>query len=154
MMGYDEISPCERIVVGGDVVNGSTVDNNNRWVGIEACGRTDVYYIGNYMEWNAWGARRLSTGSMRTKRYLVCMTSTVFHENKEINYVLMGICHPDVVAEFKLNQTLLYGNVLSIYDSVDSFAGSCQDLFSFSAGKGIARHDEIVLHIGAGHGIL
>jgi hypothetical protein len=27
-------------------------------------------------------------------------------------------------------------------------------LFSLSEGKGIARYDEIVLHIGTGHGIL
>lgn len=84
----------------------------------------------------------------------ITVTVSSLLENKEINYVLMGICHPDEVAEFKQNQTVLYGNVLSIYDSVDAYAGSCQDLFSFSAGKGIARHDEIVLHIGAGHGIL
>ncbi len=45
-------------------------------------------------------------------------------------------------------------DVLSIYDSADEFAGSCQELFSFSEGKGISKHDEIILHVGTGHGIL
>lgn len=75
-------------------------------------------------------------------------------EDEEINFVIMGTCHPDEVALLKQNNIVLYGNVLAIYDSVDELSGSCQDLFSFSKGKGIARHDEIVLHIGTGHGIL
>ena len=32
--------------------------------------------------------------------------------------------------------------------------GSCQELFSSSAGKGITRYDEVILHIGIGYGIL
>jgi hypothetical protein len=76
-------------------------------------------------------------------------------ENKETNFVIMGICNPDNVAEFLQNGTSLYGNVLSIYDFADTeYGGSCEDLFIFSEGKGLARHDEIVLHIGTGHGIL
>jgi len=77
-----------------------------------------------------------------------------FLANKEINFVILAICHPDEVEYLKQNQIFLFGNVLSIYDSVDEFAGSCQELFSFSEGKGISRYDEIVLHIGTGHGIL
>jgi putative hemolysin len=77
-----------------------------------------------------------------------------FLENVEINYVLLAICHPDEVAYLEQNQINLYGNVLSIYDSVDEFAGSCQELFAFSEGKGISRHEEIVLSIGTGHGVL
>jgi hypothetical protein len=75
-------------------------------------------------------------------------------ENKEVNFVIMAICHPDEVEALKQGQIFLYGNILSIYDSADEFAGSCQELFSFSEGKGISRHDEIVLSIGTGHGIL
>jgi len=49
----------------------------------------------------------------------------------------------------------LYGNVLSIYDFADTeYAGSCKELYKYSEGKGLARHDEIVLHVGSGHGIL
>jgi len=77
-----------------------------------------------------------------------------FLENEEINFVIMAICHPDNVAEFKRDQIFLFGNVLSIYDSADELAGSCQELFSFSEGKGIARYDEVVLNVGTGHGIL
>jgi hypothetical protein len=77
-----------------------------------------------------------------------------FLENEEINYVIMGICHPDVVQGLQQDQIFLFGNVLSIYDSVDEFAGSCQDLFSFSEGKGISTHEEVVLNMGKGHGIL
>jgi hypothetical protein len=75
-------------------------------------------------------------------------------ENEEINFVIMGICHPDEVNYLEQEGIFLYGNVLSIFDAVDGYAGSCQDLFNFSEGKGISRHDEIVLHVGTGHGIL
>jgi hypothetical protein len=74
--------------------------------------------------------------------------------NKEINFVIMAICTPGQVEYFKQNQIFLYGNILSIYDAVDEFAGSCQELFSFSEGRGISRHAEVVLNIGTGHGIL
>lgn len=77
-----------------------------------------------------------------------------FLENKEINFVIIAICNSEQVKYYKQNQISLYGNVLSIYDSVDELAGSCQDLFSFSEGRGISSYDEIVLNIGTGHGIL
>jgi hypothetical protein len=75
-------------------------------------------------------------------------------DNEEINYVIMAICDPATVKELEQNGIALVGNVLSIYDSADQLAGSCQDLFSFSEGRGIARYDEIVLNVGTGHGIL
>jgi len=75
-------------------------------------------------------------------------------ENEEINYVIMAICDPATVEELKQNEIYLYGNVLSIYDTTDELAGSCQELFSFSQGKGISKYNEIVLNVGTGHGIL
>jgi len=72
-------------------------------------------------------------------------------ENEEVNFVLLGSCHPDTVDEFMKDQVRLVGNVLSIYDSVDKWAGSCQGLFSLSE---ISNYDEIVLEIGTGHGVL
>jgi hypothetical protein len=75
-------------------------------------------------------------------------------ENEEINYVIMAICAPSTVEELKQNEIFLYGNVLSIYDASDELAGSCQELFSFSEGKGISKYHEIVLNVGTGHGIL
>jgi hypothetical protein len=74
--------------------------------------------------------------------------------NPAINYVLLAICAPDTVKEEIDAQVTLSGNVLSIYDSVDPFAGSCQDLFIYSEGKGLSSHAEIVLHVGTGHGVL
>ena len=75
-------------------------------------------------------------------------------KNKEINYVLLAICHPDQVLFFIQEGISLEGNVLSIYDSNDQFAGTCQELFTYSKGSGVGRFDEIVLEIGIGHGIL
>jgi hypothetical protein len=75
-------------------------------------------------------------------------------ENEGVHYVLLAICAPDYVEELLQSKTVLSGNVLSIYDSVDSYAGSCQPLFDFSAGKGLARQEEIVLQVGTGHGVL
>ena len=75
-------------------------------------------------------------------------------ENEDVNFVIMGICNPDEVNYLEQEGIFLYGNVLSIFDTVDGFAGSCQDLFKFSEGRGLSRHDEIVLHVGTGHGIL
>ena len=74
--------------------------------------------------------------------------------NKEINFVLLGACHPDSVQYYKQSGITLSGNVLAIRDSVDSLSGSCEDLFSSSEGKGLSRHDELVLHVGTGHGFL
>jgi hypothetical protein len=77
-----------------------------------------------------------------------------FLENEKLNFVIMAICHPDNVEEFKQDEIFLYGNVLSMYDHADELAGSCQELFSFSEGKGISKHEEVVLNVGTGHGIL
>jgi len=77
-----------------------------------------------------------------------------FLKNKEINYVLLAICHPDQVLFFIQEGISLEGNVLSIYDSNDQYAGTCQELFTYSKGSGVGRFDEIVLEIGIGHGIL
>jgi hypothetical protein len=77
-----------------------------------------------------------------------------FLENKAVNFVILAICHLDEVAVLIQEQISLYGNVLSIYDSNDEFAGSCRDLFAFSEGKGIGKYDEVVLNLGMGHGIL
>jgi hypothetical protein len=75
-------------------------------------------------------------------------------ENEEVNFVILAGCNSDTVEFFKQNRMHLHGNVLSIYDSVDELAGSCEELFAFSEGNGLNRRTEIVLHIGTGHGIL
>jgi hypothetical protein len=77
-----------------------------------------------------------------------------FLENKEMNFVILGICAADTVQGLEQTGIFLHGNVLSIYDASDNLAGSCQELFTFSKDRGLARNAEIVLHVGTGHGIL
>ena len=72
-----------------------------------------------------------------------------------VNYVLLGSCPPIMIDEWKSSGMWLHGNVLAIYDSADlEYAGSCEELFRMSEGRGLGRHQEIVLHVGTGHGIL
>jgi len=84
---------------------------------------------------------------------IAAIVSSLLKDSK-INFVLLGFCSPDTVKELIQDQLSLYGNILAIRDSVDNLSGSCQELFKFSEGKGLARHNEIVLDIGTGHGIL
>jgi len=75
--------------------------------------------------------------------------------NPEVNYVLLGTCHPTLVSEWKQGGLMLSGNVLAIYDFADDeYSGSCEELFSLAEGKGLSRHNELVLQVGTGHGIL
>lgn len=75
--------------------------------------------------------------------------------NPEVNYVLLGTCHPTLVEEWKQGGLILSGNVLAIYDfEDDEYSGSCEDLFSLAEGKGLNHHDELVLQVGTGHGVL
>ena len=74
--------------------------------------------------------------------------------NPEIRYVIMAICNPEENADLIQSGISLTGNVLSIYDSEDTFAGSCRELFEYSEGKGLSGSKEIILNVGSGHGIL
>lgn len=85
--------------------------------------------------------------------YMTILTSNIL-KNKQINYVIMAICNPEVINDFKMNDVYLYGNVLSIYDSKDKYASTCEEFFSISKDVGLNQFDEIVLEIGTGHGIL
>lgn len=73
-------------------------------------------------------------------------------ENEEINFVIMGTCHPDDVKILKQNNVSLFGNVLTIRDSVDEFSGACGELFASTTE--LDGYNELVLHVGTGHGIL
>lgn len=76
-------------------------------------------------------------------------------DNSEVNYVLLGSCHSSLIEEWRKEGVTLSGNVLAIYDIADDeYSGSCEELFARSEGKGLSRHDELVLHVGTGHGIL
>jgi len=73
----------------------------------------------------------------------------------EVNYVLLGTCHPSLIETWLQEGMVLTGNVLAIRDVSDvEYSGSCNDLFTASEGRGLSRHDEILLQVGAGHGIL
>jgi hypothetical protein len=85
--------------------------------------------------------------------YIAALSSYII-KDREINYVLLATCYPGMADEWKSSGMRLYGNVLAIRDEVDGFAGSCEPLFAFSEGRGLGRHHELVLHVGAGHGIV
>lgn len=74
--------------------------------------------------------------------------------NPNLNFVLLAICTPGGVKALVDESIALAGNVLSIYDSADSYADSCGELFVYSETKGLGRHEEIVLETGLGHGLL
>jgi hypothetical protein len=75
--------------------------------------------------------------------------------NPGVNYVLLGTCHPTLIEGWKQQGVTLSGNVLAIRDVADDeYSGPCGELFDLSQGKGLNRHDEIVLQVGSGHGIL
>lgn len=75
--------------------------------------------------------------------------------NPAVNYVLLGSCHPTLIDEWTQQGVTLSGNVLAIRDVADDeYSGSCGELFNLSRGEGLNRYDEIVLHVGTGHGIL
>ena len=77
-----------------------------------------------------------------------------FLHNEEVNFVLMGICSTETAEIIRTDKIYLVGNVLSIYETSDELAGSCQDIFSSSFGERISRSDEVVLTTGLGHGFL
>ena len=72
-----------------------------------------------------------------------------------LGYVLLGSCHPDLLEAWGAQGITLTGEVLAIRDSADrDLAGSCEPLFEASDGEGLGRHEELVLQVGTGHGIL
>jgi hypothetical protein len=89
-----------------------------------------------------------------SKGAAIAMTVSDLLRNSGVNYVLLGGCNPSTVDELRQQGVLLSGNVLSIYDSSDAYAGSCEGIFALSEGKGLGQHEELVLHLGTGHGIL
>jgi len=72
-----------------------------------------------------------------------------------LSYVLLGSCHPARLQEWAARGVTLTGHVLAIRDVADEeSAGSCETLFEASDEKGLGRHEELVLQVGTGHGIL
>ena len=90
-----------------------------------------------------------------SKGAAIAVLSSSLIQDPELNFVLLGTCHPSVLEEWNRSGLRLYGNILAIYDEADQqYSGSCEPLFEASAGRGLGRHQEIMLHVGTGHGIL
>ena len=71
-----------------------------------------------------------------------------------VRYVILSMCDAETVAYMMEQGTDLHGDVLALRDAADTpdLVGSCEDLFAFS--REIGRHNEIVVDVGTGHGIL
>lgn len=89
-----------------------------------------------------------------SKGALIASLVSFFMKNPGVNYVLLGGCYQPIVEEWIDQGVSLSGNVLSIYDSSDDYASSCEQLFAFSDSAQLGQHAELVLHVGTGHGIL
>ena len=86
--------------------------------------------------------------------YIAALSSYIL-EDPALNVVLLGSCDPGMIDEWRSSGRRLYGNVLAIYDiQDDEYSGSCAELFELSAAEGLGQHDELLLHVGTGHGIL
>ena len=71
-----------------------------------------------------------------------------------MNYVLIGTCHPVTVEDRKAAGSNSTGMSRDPRCGGFDSAGSCEELFQISEGKGLGRYREIVLQVGTGHGIL
>lgn len=72
-------------------------------------------------------------------------------KQRAVNFVILASCgNSDEYRRFKPD---LWGNVLSIYDyKDDTGAGTCQRFFAQATGLG--RHNEVLVKLGLGHGLL
>ncbi len=75
-------------------------------------------------------------------------------ETPGVRYVILAMCPAEIVSGFREQGIDLHGDVLAIRDAADrpDYAGTCRPLFD--ASPDIGRHEEIVLNVGTGHGIL
>lgn len=89
-----------------------------------------------------------------SKGAAIAIYTSHFLENVNVNFIIMAICHPDIVQALEQGHVFLYGKILSIFDSTDMYAGSCKNLLSESKGGGITSFKEVILNIDLGHGIL
>ena len=81
----------------------------------------------------------------------IAIFTSTFLKNRDVNFVIMASCGD--YDDYKTTVPDFWGNILSIYDyKDDTGAGTCQNFFDHSTG--INRHDEIVVKLGLGHGIL
>lgn len=76
-------------------------------------------------------------------------------QDPALNVILLGSCDAGMIDEWRRTGRRLYGNILAIHDiEDDEYSGSCAELFEMSAGAGLGQSEDLLLHVGTGHGIL
>lgn len=75
-------------------------------------------------------------------------------KNRELNFVIMAICSPDMAKMWKENNVQLWGRVLYIFDTSDELAGGCNGYMETLKSEGLTVYKEIELKLGLGHGFL
>lgn len=75
-------------------------------------------------------------------------------ETPGVRYVILAMCDAETVAWMIEQGFDLHGDVLALRDAADTpeFTGTCEPLYESS--PEIGRPEEIVIHVGTGHGIL
>lgn len=73
--------------------------------------------------------------------------------NPRLRFVLLAGCSRGAIGAMREHGIEFHGDVLTIRDVADTeLAGSCAPVFEWSAD--IGRHEEIVVQVGSGHGIV
>jgi hypothetical protein len=85
-----------------------------------------------------------------SKGAYIAMRVSALLKNKQLNFVFIGICSDEIMADTSL---LFYGNILSIYEKSDDLGQSCGKLRQLST-AGLGHYKEIALHTGLKHGFL
>lgn len=86
-----------------------------------------------------------------SKGALITMLVSSYLKNKQVNFVILGICYETLQSDFP--EMDLYGNILTIYEKTDSeHAQSCAKLKT--NWKYINHYKEIELNTGKKHGFL
>lgn len=73
-------------------------------------------------------------------------------QNKEVNYIVMGVCSFDNTNYWSEDKIEMCGNFLSIYEASDTFGGTCYRLLG--QGSCISGFEEVKLNMGNRHGFL
>lgn len=77
----------------------------------------------------------------------IAMRASGFGKDKKVKYVIMAVCNPADAGQYDL-----YGQILSIYEKSDPFAGSCNAVKKRSGG--VSKYKEIELTTGKKHGFI
>lgn len=85
-----------------------------------------------------------------SKGAMIAMLTSALCKNKELNFVVMAGCSPDLSID--LPSLEFYGNVLSIYEKSDVIGSSCELLKKKS--PHLKNYRELVLNTGLKHGFI